>query len=339
MRFFTFFCFISFVGLAKSQDCLENLYTANKLLDAGKTHECMALVAPCSSSKNDISARWQAYRLMSIAYILQGQNDSAKIAAENMLDLNPTYKPNLLRDPKAFINLVQSIVVIPKYTLGLAASIGRNSTFTEIPKGYVVADYKKTYTTNRTSYQLGTNLGIYFNPKLALDIGLYVTGKNYEINYSFSNWKVNVKERLNYLEIPITAKYIFKTINRTRFFAQAGVYAGYLLFSFNDFESNYNNSEQIFRLKNLNSLERRNRINYGYTAGLGLVYKLRNGHISLQADFYGSLAKINNPTKRYVYTEQIYTYFYVDDDIILHNLAINIGYSINMNYKVYRSKK
>jgi hypothetical protein len=331
-----FICLLS--NTLKSQDCLSSLYRANKLLDAGRAKECMDLITPCSKKINPISVRWQAYRLMSIAYILLGQTDSAKVVAESMLDINPTYKPNLLRDPKDFINLLNSVVVIPKFTLGLAVSVGTNTTFASVPKSYAVADYKKTYSTSNYSFQLGTNFGIYLNPKLAIEFGVYATGKQYSIDYNFSNWKVYIKERLTYLDVPLTCKYVFSNLGRTRLFIQGGAFAGYLLYSANDFYSNFNSSQQVNKLSNLNSLDRRNKLNYGFTAGLGMFYKVRNGHLSLQANYFGSLRQINQASQRYAYTEQMFTYFYVDDDIILHNLAVSIGYSVNMNYKVYRKK-
>jgi len=330
--------FISSATL-KAQNCLENLYSANKLLDIGKTEECIALVTPCCNAANDESVRWQAYRLMSIAHLLKGNSDSSKIYAENMLDINPTYKPNLLKDPKDFIKQLNSIVVIPKFTLGLAFSLGTNSTFASIPKGYVVSDYNKTYTTTKNSFQFGTNIGLYLNPKLALDIGLLATGKKYNIDYSFSNWNVNVKERLTYIDIPLTAKYIFNPKDKIRAFVQGGVFGGYLIYSSNDFESNYVPSEQKYQLTKLNSLDRRNRLNVGVTGGIGAFYKIKSGHVSLQANYYRSFSNITNSNTRYSYPDQIYTYYYIDDDIILHNLAISAGYIHNLNYKVYRTKK
>lgn len=333
------YAFIVSCSNLQAQNCLENLYNANKLLDAGKTEDCLTLVKPCSNSANEESIKWQAYRLMSIAYLVKGNTDSSNICAENMLDINPTYKPNLLNDPKDFINQLNSIVVIPKFTLGLAFSIGTNSTFVSIPKGYVISDYTKTYTTNENSFQFGTNLGFYLNPKLALDIGILATRKKYAIDYSFSNWEVNIKERLTYIDIPITAKYIINPKERVRVFIQGGFFSGYLIYASNDFKSNHEPSKQEYELNKLNSMDRRNRFNYGLTGGIGAFYKIKTGHLSLQANYYRSFSIVTNNTTRYSYPEQVFTFYYVDDDIILHNLAISGGYIHNLNYKVYRSKK
>lgn len=333
-----FLAILLFSNTLKSQNCLENLYSANKLLDAGNTDECLSLVIPCSNKSNDESVRWQAYRLMSIAYLLKGNTDSSKIAAENMLDINPTYRPNLLKDPKEFINQIKSIVVIPKFTFGLAASIGSNTTYVNIPKGYVVADYTKTYT-SKSSFQFGTNIGFYISPKVTMDIGLLATRKSYDIDYDFTNWKVNVKERLTYLDVPLTVKYLIMHQKPLRFFVQGGFFGGYLLYTSNDFQSNYTPQEQEYKLTKLNAMDRRSRWNFGLTGGLGAYYKTKIGDIGLQANYYRSFSNITNGDKRYEYIDQIYTYYYVDDDITLHNLAISVGYTRNLNYKVYRSKK
>ena len=221
-----------------AQGCLENLYKAQKLLDAGNTAGCLEYSIPCSVKGKKTSIRWQAYRLMSIAYLLQGQTDSARVAAENMLDINPTYTPNLLKDPKDFINLIRSIEVIPKFSMGIALSVGTNTTLPSISKSYIVADYRKTYSV-KNGFQFGTNIGFNFNPNLALSMGILATSKEYAIDYNFTDWTVKADEQLTYLDIPITVKYIFMPRNKLSFFAQGGVFGGYLLYSQNNFSSSF----------------------------------------------------------------------------------------------------
>jgi hypothetical protein len=329
--------FLSLGTLINAQSCLENLFKANKFLDAGNIDQCISLVTPCCDISNDESVRWQAYRLKSISYILKGKTDSAKIAAENMLDINPTYTTNLLKDPKEFINLVKSVVVIPKFTIGLAFSAGSNTSFPEISKGYVVSDYTKTYT-SRSGLQFGTNLGFYLNPSWVVELGIISTTKKFDINFPFNNWKVSVKEKLNYLDVPLSVKYIIMPKNKLRFFAQAGVFSGYLLYAYNDFKSTYIPQQQDYTLTKLNIIDRRNRWNFGLIGGLGAYYKLKTGHMSVYANYFRSFTKINKAEKRYEYPEQIFTYYFVDDDITLHNISLSLGYTHYLNYKVYRGK-
>jgi hypothetical protein len=330
--------FLTSAQKVQSQNCLENLYTASKLLDGGNTDGCLSYAVPCSYKSNDESVRWQAYRLMSIAYLLKGNTDSARVAAENMLDINPTYKPNLLKDPKEFISLLNRIVVIPKFTLGLAFSAGANFTSASISKSYVLSDYLKTYR-SLGGRQFGTEIGFSLNPNLLITLGILATQKRYGITYEFTNWKVEISEKLTYLDGLLTAKYIFLPKNRLRPFVQGGFLGGYLLYDQNDFTSTYTPTEQSFKLTKLNAIDRRNRPNIGICGGAGAYYKINQGHISLTINYFHSFSQINDPEKRYNYPEQIYTYFYVDDDIILHNMAVSLGYTYYLNYKVYRSKK
>jgi hypothetical protein len=58
----------------------------------------------------------------------------------------------------------------------------------------------------------------------------------------------------------------------------------------------------------------------------------------LQANYYHSLKQINDPDKRYSSPEQLYNFYYLDDDIKLHNLAITIGASYYLNYRVYKKR-
>jgi hypothetical protein len=325
-------------GISFGQGCLENLYKAQKLLDEGKTDACLLLIRPCANKSNETSVRWQAYRLMSIAYIIKGQVDSSHFAAENMLEINPAYKPNILKDPKDFINVLNTIIIIPRFVLGVALSIGSNTTLPEITSSYVVSDYLKTYNAE-SSYQFGTNIGFYINPHMAIDIGLLATLKEYSMNYSFTDWMVNVDEHLTYLDIPFTTKYIFRPHNKLSYFAQGGVFGGYLLYSQNNFSANYVPKNETYSLSKLNSIERRNRMNLGITAGIGASYKMKQGNLSLQTNYYRSFSPIVKSDSRYNYSELIYTFFYIDDNIRLHNLALSIGYSFNINYTVYRKKK
>jgi hypothetical protein len=296
------------------------------------------LIQPCSNASNDGSVRWQAYRLMSLSYILKGNNDSSRIAAELMLDINPTYKPDLRADPAEFISLLKRIVVIPKFTLGISVSLGTNTTFPDISTSYVVADYLKTYKA-KTGYQFGTNIGFYLSPKVSLDLGLLATSKGYDISYSFTDWNIKVNERLTYLDIPFIVKYHIKLQDKWRLFLQGGGYAGYLLYAQNNFSATYVPQQQTTELSKLSSIERRNRNNFGLVGGLGFSYSMKQGIFSLQANYYKSLSPIVKSEGRYLYNEQIYTFFYLDDDITLNNLAISAGYNFNLNYAVYKHNK
>jgi hypothetical protein len=323
-------------GHLNAQDCLERIYNASNLLDAGNTDGCIGLVRSCSAKENEDRVRWQACRLMAISYVLKGNMDSAMHATENMLDINPTYKPNLLKDPQEFITLLKKVVVIPRFTLGLSFSIGTNTTFPKITQGYVVSDYLKTYYA-RNSFQFGTNIGLHLNRRIAIDLGLYASSKQFRIDYSFTNWNLGMNQRLTYLDIPLNIRYDLFPSRKIGLIPQAGIFVGYLLYCENDFRSEQVSPNVTFELSKLNSIQRYNRVNAGACAGLGVTWKAPQGQVMLIANYLRSFTNIINTSKRYNYNELIYTYYYVDDDIRLDNLVVSIGYSRYLNYKVFRS--
>lgn len=330
-------CLCIFSQSAQSQNCIENLLSANKNLEAGKLVECIQLAKLCTHESNDPSSRAQAFRLLSITWLQQNQADSAKWAAEQMLNINPMYKPNLLKDPAEFIAVLKNIVVIPKFSLGLAFSAGTNSTFPSIGDGYVVGDYEKKYQ-GKSGTQFGTWLGFNISPSFKIETGILATTKVYNIKYAPVNWSVNIKEQLSYVDLPIAIKYSRNIYHRLSANASMGAFTGYLLYANNTFSSNYLPDEKKFELTNLNIKERRHKYNSGLMGGIGLNYKLRQGQIGFQANYYQSFTKINITSQRWNFQEQIYTYFYVDDDITLSNLTLSIGYTYFLNYKVYRLK-
>lgn len=320
------------------QTCLDNIYNANKLLEEGDADACISLILPCSYDTTDESFRWQTYKLMALAYWLKGNTDSSLLYTEKMLVINPTYRPNALKDLQEFINQLNSVAIIPRFTMGLTIAPGSNIIFSESRKSYVLSDYSKTYS-NLSSFQFGANVGYYLNSKLKVEAAILATEKKYNINYRFSDWKIQVAERLTYIDFPITANYFFGKRAKTKFSLQGGLFGGYLLYDANDFKSSLEKDNKNYELINANALERRNRFNYGLTAGLGVNFKVKTGQVSLLANYFYSIPKINKESKRYDYAQQIYTYYYIDDDIVLHNLALSIAYQYNLNYKVYRTIK
>lgn len=320
------------------QTCLDNIYNANKLLEEGDADACISLIMPCSYDTTNESFRWQTFKLMALAYWLKGNTDSSLLYTEKMLVINPTYHPNTLKDLQEFINQLNAVTIIPRFTMGLTIAPGSNIIFSQSRKSYVLSDYSKTYS-NLNSFQFGANVGYYFNANLKLEAALLATEKKYNINYSFSDWEIQVAERLTYIDFPITAHYFFGNRDKTKFSLQSGLFGGYLLYDANDFISTLEKENKHYQLINANALERRNRFNYGVTAGLGVNFKVKTGNVSLLANYFHSIPKINKEEKRYDYAQQIYTYYYIDDDIVLQNLALSIGYQYNLNYKVYRTIK
>ncbi len=316
----------------------EMLIKAEKEYELGNLSEAESIIKSLDYEHAEISDQWKTQRLLAMIYITDNRQDEARVAAENMLELNPKYKPNYLKDPTELVKLLNNITIIPKFSLGLAFSIGSNTTFPQVTKTYTIADYDKTYT-SKSGFQFGLTTGYALTQTSAIESGLYITQKSYDLSYGLYNWNMEVNENLTYLELPLTFKYSPSQKRRLRLFIQGGAYVGYLLFSNNDFKTSNITNGLTFEIANLNSKDRRNEFNFGIVTGLGLNYKLGEGNLFLQVNYYKSFSNITKETSRYNSNDLLFTYYYIDDDIILNNITFNIGYTFYMNYKIIRKSK
>lgn len=155
-----------------------------------------------------------------------------------------------------------------------------------------------------------------------------------KMDYSFDNWDLNMDEKLTYLNISIELKYSPKIDFPIKPYIQFGGYAGYLVFESNNFSSNYKPSSESYSIENLSSLDRRNRFDVGLVGALGLNYKLGAGQVFVQASYFNSMRNAVDESTRYSNKQLVYTYYYLDDDFKLSNVAIGAGYSFFINYKV-----
>jgi len=328
----------SFSVYAQSQESFgEILFKANKEYESGNFSEALQLATSCSLEKAEMSDQWKAHRLITMIYLANGQPDLARASAEQMLELNPTYKINYLKDPAELIQLLKSIRIIPKFSLGLAVSLGTNTTFPQITKGYVLSDYTKKYNAEN-AFQFGLSFGYTLSEHVSIDMSCLATRKSYSIDYALTNWNVNVEEKLTYIDIPLTLKYLIYPRNRWHLTVQAGIYGGYLLFGENNFSATFTQTGRNYKLSNINSGQRRNSLNYGLVGGIGGTYKIGEGDLFFQINYYKSFSNITKSSTRYTYNELIYNYFYEDDDIILNNLAVTLGYAFYLNYKILKNK-
>jgi hypothetical protein len=295
----------------------------------------MSLATSCSIRKAGISDQWKAHRLLALIYLADNQMEKASESILSMLKLNPNYKPSTLKDPAELIKMIQSFTIIPKFSLGF--SLGSNTTFPEIHKSYVLANYTKNYIA-QNSLQFGITIDYALNKNFGVCFGVLSSQKSFDIAYQFATWEVDIRERLTYVDCPLVLRFSISNAKRARLNLFAGAFAGILTTSYNDFESAESMSKQKFELENLNALSRRNKNNFGSVLGIGIDYPLFHGNLFLTANYYQSFSSITNLEAQAKYYELKYTYFYIDDNISLNNLAVQLGYAFHVSYKVLNRK-
>lgn len=332
------FLLFSSQEILAQESCTEKLYLANKLYEKGKLDDAITIAKECSKTTQNTSEQWQAYRLLAMCYLGNGQQKEAKMAAENMLEINPKYIPSKTKDPIELTRLLSEVKVIPKFSLGIAATAGGNLTQVAVLNTYNASAYSKNYTSTE-SWQFGLNTGYHLNEWLSFHTGVLAISKKYNINYTVAGNDYAIKESLIYLNIPLYARLASKPYKNFRLFVEGGFYGGILLSSRSNFSETLNETtKEVNEEINLNSISRRNNNDYGLLYGLGVMYKVKQIDIGLDVKYYQSFANITNTDNRYNYQSLLYNYYFIEDDIQLNNLAISLSLFYNLNYQVLKSK-
>jgi hypothetical protein len=322
-------------SFVSAQDCSDKIIEAAALYDVGKFNEVIELISPCSETAVDETERWKSLRLLAMAHLANNENDLAKKASIKFMEIDPGYKPSSLNDPSDFIKLLNEITVIPKLSVGCGISLGINQTLPTVSEAYLVSDQQKVYT-GLNKLQIGVSTLYQFNKTYALHASFVVTGKAMELDHSMDNWSLQMNEKLTYLNLPITGRYTYDTKKRLKPFVQVGGYGGLLIFGNSSFFAEHKSSEQTYSLENVSSLDRRNKIDLGLTGGLGLSYTAKSGEFFLQGNYFRSFRNITNEDTRYKFNDLFYSYYYLDDNVTLHNYSVKVGYSYYLNYKVVK---
>jgi len=318
------------------ETCTEKLYRASILYEKGQIDEAINIAVQCTNEQN-ISERWQAYRLLALCQIVNQKNNDARKFVQKMMEINPTYQASKTKDPLELTQMIKSFKIIPKFTAGLALNVGGNITLPNLKGTFNGADYQKKYTANN-SWQMGVSLGYNLNEIISINSGLLVSNKKFSINYSVEQWDISIKENITYMNIPLYAKFTSLPINKFSGFIDVGGYVGRLVNANTDFIRSTTSILGNFSNINLSSENRRNRLDYGFLYGIGAMYNLGKVNLALDVRYYLSYANITNTENRYNTEELFYNYYFIDDDLQLDNLAISFSVNYNINYKIVNSK-
>ena len=316
--------YIPFFGSA--QICADKIEMANKLLEIKEYNQSFQLIQSCAEPTQPVSIRWQAYRVMAIAYLYLGKKDSAQIMSLALLKLNPAYEPDRINNPKEFIRLIKDYNEVKPYTFYSNYFLGSTHTQVHVKEVYGAIVGSKIYSP-LLGAQLGAQLGLYINPNFSVDLGVSTLLNRYSIDYDIPDWQLHYMENQLVVQTPLSIQYLVNPQSRLRYGFRLGYYKQYLITSENSFASTYlpNNTETVLN-RELSS-DRRNRWTNGYIFGLTMLYKTRSGHVNFQGSFTKSTTQYNKPETRFDDTHLLYQYFYLDDNISLDNFTLSIGYT------------
>lgn len=333
-----FFCLFSFIcsNILAQSNCNNYLDVAKNLYDKGQFEESLSTLKSCSSSEQDKIKQWQSSRLLAQSYLGLHDLKMATSAAEDMLQINPLYKPSLIEDNREFVNLIKSVTIVPRFSLSLSAAAGINISYPNVITSYGITTDSKTYE-NGKAKQFGLYAGYSYSKLLSAHTGVIYAENNYALSYTIKNENIMYQETLNYLQIPLFARFQIKPKGNFKVFAQTGGIVGFLTKAKYDILKSTPTTEFI-PLKNMDISASRTKSIYGAILGVGASYKFREGHIFGEINSQYSFTNINKNNNRLTNDNLVYNYFFIEDDLRLNNLTFSLGYTFYLNYFVQRSK-
>ena len=318
---------------ALAQDCADQLEQARTSYEEGRLVDIPSILESCSQNGSD-EIRFGAHRILALTYLGLGQEKQARLSAVELLRISPTYKGNVFDDPKEFTDLLKSIAVIPRLTLGISASIGTNLSLPQVQSHYSLLEVDHRNYESGSGIQVGLNASYRFNRRLGVYADMLWLQKSYAIDYGMEALELRMEETSSYVQLPLGVRYGFPLLSRWQPYVQLGAFGSYLLESRSNHFSTDNRTQESYSVQAVSSTDRRKRWEMGMTAGIGTFYRIGPGQLTAQAGYNHSFTNITDPDTRYSNNEVTYSYLHVDDDLLLHQLYFTLGYNLFLNYKV-----
>lgn len=318
----------------QTDTCIQHLKDANSdfangLYDQTLTHVRIAL-RNCPLDKTD---KIELYKLLILSNLSIDNLEDADKGAEQILRLDPNFKPNKLKDDPKLTEVFVRFRPVSSLAIGMVG--GFNQTRIEPQKTYSVTR-DNNHPLARYKTRTGFQLGVFLQKRLVQNLWLKGGFEYRESGYrhlldSVLGSLVNYSEVLKYYEFPVQLKYEFT--NKT---LRPFVYAG-AKFSF--LGSAISTTTQVEKKDLVDRTNLRNFLTIGYGGGVGVSYQIKAFQVFIQADYCQVSQNVNKKGTRYNDAINLFKYYYVDDDFWMHHTSISVGGMYNLIYRQRRVKQ
>ncbi|MBN2613374.1 MAG: PorT family protein [Bacteroidales bacterium] len=317
------------------EDCGSKLVEAQKLYRQGIIEEIPGMLKPCIESGFTRLQRNEAYKILILAYLFDGDQMNAESTMVEFLKKNPEYEvmPN---DPVEFVSLFESFRTLSVFSFGLR--FGTNFTNPRIIEQFSALNTSHTDSKNITGagYHVGVSINQYVAKRIFLNLGINYVHSSYKfLEESVINpgspdpatISTSLKEFINLYEVPVSLGYEieYKGLN---FYLKTGL-------GFNKVSGVSAIPESGAVGAEITMTPYRKNILYTAQFGAGLKYKIPRGYLIFDLKYQYGLNNIVMSDLRYTNDELIWRYNYVDDDFSLNAFSISAGY----NFSFYQPKK
>jgi len=341
---------ISCPAFTQVDDCIISFGQARDMYNTGRFNEVLETLTPCLENVNALkqvskSTRVEIFRLAALCCFMTGQTEQADQYTRQVLAYQPDYKSNPRDDDLAeFTTNINSLMVIPKLSVGVDAGtvipmvklVDQYSAVDPVNQSHSISDKPGIHGRIRVEYTITKSLSIGFEP------GYTYIPLEYKVNHT-ENDTHNYDLELAYMELPIMIRYRY--YNNSSFIpnAYAGALGRYMVTSFNksDALGNYWRTKADNTNGILSSFLVSTK-NFGFLAGAGVDYKLKNSAISVDVRYIFNMTSPGNKSN----FDSVSSYddisnseeVYFTDHIGLISvscLQISLGYRYFLTYKVF----
>ncbi|MCB9232720.1 MAG: PorT family protein [Bacteroidia bacterium] len=311
-------------------DCSGRLNDARNDYQAGKLIDVIEKLSPCLKNKSSYTTsqeRIQALRLVALAHLFRDEDVSAKHWMEEIFKENPLYEIDPEAESEEYVALFNSFLVQPRISLGI--NLGLTNPIFVVSRRYTVGnELNPTANYGLTQGFIGgVQSDIYLAKRLYFSPGISVSNRKIRINdQAFDFTQLTYQESQTLIHAPVAMKYEFA---RRQFipFIKAGISADLIVRARADLERTFPGTPTPPLTTELVVKKQRNLANLTPWAALGAGYRIGTGKLEVQVGFRPSFNNLTRAANRYAYDDLMFKFYYVQDDLIIHHLDIQIAYS------------
>lgn len=336
-------------------NCTQKLNQAEDMFDAGNLSEISNLLNGNKGrcfNKGGFSKeeKIRAYRLLALVHLFNDNGPEAEEAVIDLLNADPEH-PLSPDDPIELKYLFDKYRSEPIFRIG--GKIGANQTFVKS-----IGEFGSYSNDGEVSKEFKAGLG--FQAELTFEYSIIenlevISGfgwalSKYDIGYNnitalegdefaeSSSFAVSLTETQSQMKVPLMVRYGYPVGNMIPY-ATLGASLDYLLTSSISGSRSGTATRQLPNLSLLDD-EMRKKINWSYFVGLGVKLKNKTDFLLVEARYNMGGSNTVRTRNRYGNEKLLFDMAHVDDDKILNNLSLSIGYVKSIyKPKKYSSKK
>ena len=326
-------CFV-FNNLLAQETCSNKLKTAERYFDEGLLDEIPNMLNPCIKNGFNKAERRDALKLLIQTYLYSDEFDLADKTMLRFLKDFPEYEL-ATSDSREFGNLHKTYETNPIFQL--EANGGVSFAFVRVREYFGIEDQnsiKASYSSRpglffKSTYS--TKLKESFNVNGGISLS--------QLNFFYSNQAFDFTTTTGlytstYVGLPLSVHYEYGISNFVAYL-RVGIEPSVLLSAKYQFTRTFTTGQEEITGQSDDMMPFRKRIDLKPMFEVGVKYKLGKAYLGLNAGIKLGSIGIVDEDKRYSDLNIVNKYFYVDDDIILHQAYVSFAYI----FSFYKPKK